>query len=93
MIGQQKNKAYAYASTDKLIMQVHLFFLFFLYLVSWASMLSPLRVSGISNSLVIESFSGLSSFLYVITGFTFSDLHTDLFPLIYFGGGPSNMEL
>ena len=46
----------------------------------------PFQLLG--NSL----FLGLSSFLYMMSGFTFSDSHTDLFPLIHSRAGPSNME-
>ena len=41
-------------------------------------------MDGLSYLWVIAFFLELSSFLYVIAGFTFPDFHTDLFPLNLF---------
>ena len=66
-------------------------FRFFLQLVTWTPVLSPLEVDGFSHSWVIVYFSRSSSFLYVIVIFTFSNTHTDPFLLICSGVGPSNI--
>ena len=50
------------------------------------SILDPLEVNSLSHLWVIVCFSGPSSFLYVITRFTFPYSHTNLFLLNLFRG-------
>ena len=57
-----------------------------IFLFSFA--LGPLEVNGLSHLWVIVCFSGPSSFLYRIAGFTFPDAPTDSFPLNLFRGWP-----